>query len=60
MLVFVLVCTTLSFLTWTRKRELVALFFFCLSRVLSLYFLKVPWVGLQTVIVVLPDHIPFH
>ena len=46
-----------------RKRELVALlFFFFLSSIylatgnVLLLFLTVPWVGLQYVIVVFPDH----
>ena len=44
----------------TRKRELVALLLlstWCLVTVSDLWlFLAVPWVGLQFVIVVLPDH----
>ena len=47
----------------TRKRELVALLllsFECLVTVNVLYpFSAVPWVGLQFVIVVLPDHTHF-
>ena len=45
----------------TRKRELVALLLLpvgCLITVNGLWlFLTVPWVGLQCVIVVFPDHI---
>ena len=64
MLVFVLVsllCALSSFaITLTRKRELVALLLFlhiCLVTVNVLrLFLTVPWVGLQCMIVVFPDH----
>ena len=48
---------------FTRNRELVALLllsFGCLVTVNILWpFLTVPWVGLQCVIVVLPDHTQF-
>ena len=44
----------------TRKREIVALLSFSLGRIVVVnvlwLFLKVPWVGLQCVIVVYPDH----
>ena len=47
----------------TRKRELVALLLFsfgCLVTVNVLWlFLTAPWVGLQCVIVVIPDHTHF-
>ena len=64
MFVFVLVCITLcpvSFETiLKRKRELVALpllSYGCIVSVNVLWlFLKVPWVGLQCVIVVFPAH----
>ena len=63
MLVYVLVCITLcpSFaIILTMKSELVALpllSFGCLLTVNILWlFLTVPWVGLQFVIVVFPDH----
>ena len=69
MFVFVLVriCVPSSFIIiLKRKRELVTLLLLsygCLVTVNLLWlFLKVPWVGLQCVIVVFPDHIPllFH
>ena len=64
MLVFVLVCISLcSFyfcIILTRKRELVALLllsFGCLVTVNGMwFFLTEPWVDLQNVIVVVPDH----
>ena len=62
--VFVLVCNTLyiscSAIILTRKRELVALrvlSFGCLITVNVLWlFLMVPWVGLQCLIMVFPNH----
>ena len=39
-----------------RKRELVALSSRCLVTVIILWLFSVPWVGLQYVIVVSPDH----
>ena len=58
---YVLPCVLYSFATiLTRKRELVALLllsFLCLVTVkVQWLFLTVPWVGLQCVIVVFPDH----
>ena len=58
---YVLPCVLYSFATiLTRKRELVALlllFFLCFVTVkVQWLFLTVPWVGLQCVIVVFPDH----
>ena len=66
MLVFVLACITLCpcfAIILNRKRELVAsnlLSFQCLVTINVLWlFLKVPWVGLQFVMVVFPDHTHF-
>ena len=58
---YALPCVLYSFATiLTRKRELVALLllsFLCLVTVkVQWLFLTVPWVGLQCVIVVFPDH----
>ena len=66
-LVFALVCIIFVLSSFaiilTRKRELVALVllpFGCLLTVNVLkLFLTVPWVGLQFVIVVFPDHTHF-
>ena len=59
---YALLCVLSSFvIILTRKRELDALlllFFGCLVTVNVLWlFLMVPWLGLQCVIVVFPDHI---
>ena len=59
--VFVLLCTTLcQFLVLKRKRKLVALLLLsyrCIVTITVLcLFLTVPWVGLQFVIVVFPNH----
>ena len=58
MFVFVFICITL----W-RKRDLLALLLLsygCLVAVYVLWlFLTVPWVGLQCVILVFPDHTHF-
>ena len=56
-----LLCVHSSFaIILKRKRELIALLLFsygCLVTVYVLWlFLNVPWVGLQCVIVVFPDH----
>ena len=59
---FALLCVLSSFaIILKRKRELVALrllFYRCVVTVLNVLrlFLTVPWVGLQCVIVVFPDH----
>ena len=59
-LVYVDMCPSSFAITLTRKRELVALRLLscgCLVIVNVLWlFLTVPWVGLQFVIVVFPDH----
>ena len=65
--VYVLVCINLCLSSFaiilTRKSELVALLllsFGCLVIIIVLWlFLTVPWVGLQCVIVVFPDHTHF-
>ena len=59
---YLLLCVYSSFaITLKRKRELVALLLFsygCLVTVNVLWlFRTVPWVGLQCVIVVFPNHI---
>ena len=59
--VFVLLCITLCpFIVLKRKKEPVALLLLsyrCLVTVYVLWlFLTVPWVGLQCVIMVFPDH----
>ena len=58
---YAIMCIFSSFaIILTRKRELVALLllsFRCLVTVIVLWlFLDVPWVGLQYVILVFPDH----
>ena len=55
---YALRCVITSFaIILTRKRESWLLCFDCLSCVLLMWiFLTVPWVGLQCVIVVFPDH----
>ena len=58
---YALLCVLSSFaIILNRKRELVALLLLsyeCLATVNVLWlFLKVPWVGLQSVIVLFPDH----
>ena len=56
MFVFVLLCI----LVLQRKRKLVALLLLCYKCIVAInvlwLFLTVPWVGLQCVIVVFPDH----
>ena len=59
-MVYVAMCPSSFAIILTRKRELVALLllsFGCLVTINVLWlFLTVPWVGLQFVIVVFPDH----
>ena len=53
---YALLCVHSSFATiLMRKRKLIALLLYFTINVLWLY-LTVPWVGLQCVIVVFPDH----
>ena len=60
MLLFIILCPSSVAITLMGKRELVALLlmsFWCLVIVSVLFFfLTVPWVGLQCLIVVFPDH----
>ena len=42
-----------------RKRKRVALLMYCYYKCSVALFVKVPWVGLQCVIVVFPDHTQF-
>ena len=59
-----LLCVLSSFaIILTRKRELIALLLLCFKCLVTVnvlcFFLTVPWVGLQCVIVVFPDHTHF-
>ena len=61
---YALICVVSSFaIILTRKSELVALLLLslgCLVTIIALWlFPTVPWVGLQCVIVVFPDHTHF-
>ena len=63
MFVFVLFCSALLYVLSSfaiilkKKRELVVLSYICIVTINVLWlFLMVPWVGLQYVIVVFPDH----
>ena len=58
---YALLCVHSSFvIILKRKRKLVALLFLSYRRIVAInvlwLFLTVPWVGLQCVIVVFPDH----
>ena len=58
---YALLCVHSNFaIVWKRKRKLVALLLLsyrCIVTINVLWlFLTVPWVGLQCVIVVFPDH----
>ena len=61
---YTLLCVHFSFaIILKRKRKLVALLFLSYRCIVTIYvmwlFLTVPWVGLQYVIVVFPDHTHF-
>ena len=60
---YALLCVHSSFaIILKRKRKLVALLLWSYRCIVTIYvlwlFLTVPWVGLQCVIVVFPDHTP--